>query len=139
MTWGAVSGDWLCFRVGSHRCSLPATAVARVAELDALRTLPALPGVICGIASHRGRVLTVVDLAALLGRSRSAGPRTTWTVVILHHPARHVGLWVDAVEDLREAEAPGDAASAASAAADPVEALEVARLLEDLDACVRER
>lgn len=155
MVSGALAGGHLGFRVGAHRFSLPTAAVARVAELDALRRLPALPPVICGIASHRGRVLTVVDLAALLDRARDADRRSTRTVVIVHHPSRHVGLWVDAVEALREAgepidavsgevphEVPGDAGAPGARAVAPREAateeLDLGYLLERLDACVRE-
>lgn len=58
-------------------------------------TLPGAPNGVCGLANVRGRIVTVVELAARMGldAARAAGHR----VVLLDHAGRLVGLAVDEV------------------------------------------
>ncbi|MDP2345462.1 MAG: chemotaxis protein CheW [Deltaproteobacteria bacterium] len=98
----------LLFRAGGERASVRAADVQKVTPVGHISRLPRLPSVVTGITQHRGRVVTVVDAAALLfgaapaalmassGRPLSPDAR----LLILERPVRHVGLLVDAVDEI---------------------------------------
>ena len=93
----------LLFRAGGERASVRAADVQKVTPVGHISRLPRLPRVVTGITQHRGRVVTVVDAAALLFGVAPAGARP-WSpdarLLILERPVRHVGLLVDAVDEI---------------------------------------
>lgn len=92
---------YVFFRVGNLRCHLPAAEVERVADLVPIHGLPRLPRGILGICSERGRVLTVVDTAALLESSEEGPPDLLPRLLVLKMQEGHLALRVDGVEEIR--------------------------------------
>lgn len=106
----------LLFRAGGERASVRAADVQKVTPVGHISRLPRLPSVVSGITQHRGRVVTVVDAAALLfgapparvGPSSSAGSSSPSSgalaserrLLILERPVRHLALLVDAVDEI---------------------------------------
>ncbi len=89
----------LLFRAGGERASVRSADVQKVTGVGHISRLPRLPAVVTGITQHRGRVLTVVDAAALLFGSTPT-PTSESRLLILERPVRHVGLLVDAVDEI---------------------------------------
>ncbi len=99
----------LLFRVGGERIAVRAADVQKVTPPGSLSRLPRLPAALLGITQHRGRVITVVDAGMLLtGREVVAGPESR--LLILERPVRHLGLLVDAVEEIESLRLPLDLA-----------------------------
>ena len=94
----------LLFRAGGERASVRAADVQKVTPVGHISRLPRLPSVVTGITQHRGRVVTVVDAAALLFGSVRAAGHKWWSadsrLLILERPVRHVGLLVDVVDEI---------------------------------------
>lgn len=91
----------LLFHVGDERYALPALDVHKVVEPPWVNRLPRLPPFVAGITQHRGRVLTVVDLATFFGRPPRPFVVTSSTrVLVLDRGQRNLGLWVDAVDQI---------------------------------------
>ena len=89
----------LLFRAGGERASVRAADVQKVTPVGHISRLPRLPSVVTGITQHRGRVVTVVDAAALLfGTAPTTSSESR--LLILERPVRHVGLLVDAVDEI---------------------------------------
>ncbi len=106
------------FRVGLERYGLPLAAVREVVQPSQMSRVPRSPKSVRGIMNLRGRVVTVVDLAALLGVGWREGetPQLQGKVVLLDRGRRDLGLLisdVDGVHALEElAPAPGEVSPA---------------------------
>ncbi len=87
----------LRFGCGGELYALPLPAVREVVEASAMVRIPRAPACALGAMSHHGRVVSVVDLGALLG-DRPARPPTL--VLLLDHPRRRLALGVDAVDGI---------------------------------------
>ena len=94
----------LMFRAGGERAGIRAADVQKVTPVGHISRLPRLPTVISGITQHRGRVVTIVDAAALLFstvHSPAALQSTSSSrLLILERPVRHLALHVDAVDEI---------------------------------------
>jgi purine-binding chemotaxis protein CheW len=90
---------------GGERYGIPIEQVREVVRPEGLVTVPGAPAVQAGIVNVRGAVVTVLDLAAVLGRPRAV---TAGSIVLLAHGARPIGIAVDAVHDVRAIEAAAD-------------------------------
>jgi chemotaxis signal transduction protein len=75
--------------------------VERVFDIGQINGLPTLPSVILGICSDRGRVLTVIDAAALLGATEGAPSALLPRLLVLKVNGGNLALQVDAVEGIR--------------------------------------
>lgn len=101
---GAAPTPCVMCRVGQERIAVPVADVYKV--LLAVRTcrMPRLPPAIIGIAHHRGRIITAVDPAALLfgaaGPASGAPGGPEARLLILERSQRHLGLAVDAVDEI---------------------------------------
>lgn len=84
-------------RLGEEHYALPVDEVTEVSELPARTPVPGAPGTVLGVASLRGQVLPVADLAAILGVARSERPGR---MVVAQVGGRRAGLAVDAVTDV---------------------------------------
>jgi chemotaxis signal transduction protein len=111
----------LVFRSGSERVAIKSGDVQKVTTRPHVSRLPRLPAHVLGIAQHRGRVVTVVDASrALFPDARAAPPATAAApgatvdgrnderLLILERPARHIGLLVDAVDEIETLHLPPD-------------------------------
>lgn len=98
---------FLLFSSGGARYGLEASEVAEVLALRRLRPLALAPSWVAGIFSHRGSLVPVLDLGALLN-GQAAAIRTSTRMVLVHYcrgdaePAHLLGLIVEqASETLR--------------------------------------
>ncbi|HEX6590054.1 MAG TPA: chemotaxis protein CheW [Longimicrobiales bacterium] len=78
-------GHWLAFPINSVREILPPRAFTR---------LPGTGPEVCGLIGLRGRIVTVLDLGAILGLAPSAS-RDEHRLVLIEHDGRVVGMAVD--------------------------------------------
>lgn len=78
-------GHWLAFPINAVREILPARGFTR---------LPGTGPEVCGLVGLRGRIVTVLDLGAILGLAPS-GPRDDHRLVLLEYEGRVVGMAVD--------------------------------------------
>lgn len=104
------------FWIGSERYGLPLAAVREVVNPAAMSSVPRAPAAVRGIMNLRGRVVTVVDLAAMLGVATPApaqGASPPGKVVLLDRGRRDLGLLVGEVDGVHPLEdvapAPGEA------------------------------
>lgn len=91
-------------RAGGHRFGV---AIGDVREIIASRPLTRLPGsagYVCGLVNLRGRVLTVLSLAARMGLAEDGREAEGESVLVLERAGRAVGLVVDEVERIVEVE-----------------------------------
>ncbi len=104
----------LVVRAGERQYAIPVTQVREVIRAERVTKVPGAPAFARGIVNVRGAVVTVLDLAELLGAGRAV---TSTSVVLLEHGSRLIGLAVDAVCDVRVQEAiPSDGAGEAERA-----------------------
>ena len=137
----AASIEALVFSVGRARYALPTRFVREVAHLGRIAPVPGASDLLCGVASHHGEVLAVLQPRGLLGGEAEEEAERRWLVVCGERRAEFA-LLADAVHELRvfdegEALAPlgrPDTASGeyvSGVTADAVLLLDGARLLED--------
>lgn len=97
----------LLFVAGGERFAIRAADVQKVTPSSQRSRLPRLPEPLLGITQHRGRVVTVVDAATLLsGSAHVAGDGNR--LLLLERPVRHLGLLVDAVDEIESLRLPAD-------------------------------
>lgn len=103
------------FRVEKERYALPLAAVREVVVAPmTFSRVPRAPPAVRGVINLRGRVVTVVELGALLGLTEAA-PATA-KIVLLDRGRRDLGLMVTEVDGIEPIEkitpAPGRPAAA---------------------------
>lgn len=96
---------FLLFRIGGERYGLEAGEVAEVLPLRRLKPIPQTPPWVAGVFAHRGNLVPVLDLSALLG-GQPAAARTSTRTVLVHYrrgaEAHLLGLILEqATETLR--------------------------------------
>ncbi len=102
----------LICQVGDDLFAIAALDVLKVVDAGRLGRLPRLPAAVAGITHHRGRIVTVVELAPLVGvstRGLQSDPRRQ-RVLIIDRGQRNVGLRVGAVLEIastQSVDAPG--------------------------------
>jgi chemotaxis signal transduction protein len=100
----------LLFQAGGERFAIRAADVQKVTPPGQRSHLPRLPGALLGITQHRGRVVTVVDAAAVLGAPGARVVADANRLLLLERPVRHLGLLVDAVDEIESLRLPTDLA-----------------------------
>lgn len=81
--------------------ALPLTSVVEVQRLPAVTPVPHTPEWLMGVANRRGDILSVVDLAAFLGRETAApSPSRRLVVVKASRDGLTIGLVVDQVRGI---------------------------------------
>ena len=85
--------------IGGERYGFPASIVSRVVTCPKITKLPHTPAHLWGIAALRGEVLSVVDLANLLGARACAGGGLL--LVLSGAGARLIGVPIEALVGLR--------------------------------------
>ena len=97
------------FRVEKERYALPLPAVREVVvPQEGFSRVPRAPAPVRGVMNLRGRVVTVVELGALLGLASAApapgGAPGAGKVVLLDRGRRDLGLLVTDVEGIESVE-----------------------------------
>lgn len=96
------------FRVEKERYALPLSAVREVVvPPDMWSRVPRAPPAVRGVINLRGRVVTVVELARLIGLSEP--PTPPQKIVLLDRGRRDLGLLVTDVDGIEEIEKVGPA------------------------------
>ena len=99
----AESQSYVACQRGPHGYALPLEVIVEIERLPMLSPAEDLPPAIIGTFDRTGSVIPVVDLDCLQGRP--ARPcRTSDCVVITEHDDHHLGILVDDVHDVVEAE-----------------------------------
>jgi chemotaxis signal transduction protein len=84
--------------IGGERYGFPVSIVSRVAKCPTITKLPRTPSHIWGIVALRGQVVSVVDLATLLGARACA---TGNLLLILEGSAGTIGVPIETLVGLR--------------------------------------
>lgn len=82
----------LLLEAAGHWLGVPLPEVLEVVTPRRCTPLPGAPAAVLGLVNLRGRVVTVVDLAASAGLARR--PEDAGRVVVVEHRGRRVGLAV---------------------------------------------
>lgn len=89
--------SFIRFEMGGERYCIPLEAVTKIERVPPIIPVPRTPSFVRGIASLRGEIVAVIDLAAVIG-----GEPTTTTahgLLVLADGARRVGILSDALPD----------------------------------------
>lgn len=89
--------------VGGHWLGVPIGAIREIIPPRPYTPLPGSEPFVCGLINLRGRIVTVIDLGARLGLPPAAA-RPDHSVVILEHEGRLVGMAVEEVSRIVEAD-----------------------------------
>ena len=98
------------FRIGRETFGLPISLVHEIVRPPEITNVPHAPEYVEGVMNLRGRVLAVVDLAALVGLPVQPLREGGGQVLILDQGKRALGLLIGGVQGVEEVEPPaGDA------------------------------
>ncbi len=89
---------WVALAVGRRSFALPALAVREVVRVESLTPVPLTPPVVRGLATVRGRPVTVLDLGLRLGildHPTEVTPASR--ILAIDHRSRSLGLLVDSI------------------------------------------
>lgn len=96
---------FLLFRIGDERYALEAVEIAEVLPRLPLKVIAHAPQWVAGVLAHRGDLIPVLDLAALV-IGQSARSRTSTRLVLVHYridarqPDRLLGLIIEQATDM---------------------------------------
>ena len=85
----------LSFIADGEFFSVDVTLVKKVVRNMAITPIPAVPGAVVGIANMKGRIVTVLSLAELLGRGRDAQAESAVIFKSFTNGNDQMGLLVD--------------------------------------------
>ena len=100
MSFSEESNEMLlaCFRIGNANFGVDARLVQEVVKSGEITTVHDAPPEVVGIRNLRGRIITVIDLAAHLDLGQvETGPGTK--MLIMEHLGESYGFLVDAVTE----------------------------------------
>ena len=84
--------------VGGEFFALDIRQVQEVFELESVTPVPGMPAALLGVANLRGTIIPLVDLSAVLSRSRVTNPKY---VVVVRHGSQQIGIAIDEVPETR--------------------------------------
>ena len=88
------SPQWVVCSCDGHWLAFPITSVREILPPRTFTRLPGTGAEVCGLIGLRGRIVTVLDLGAILGVAPSAS-KEEHRLVLLEHEGRVVGMAVD--------------------------------------------
>jgi purine-binding chemotaxis protein CheW len=94
---------WCTFRLAEGHYGVELARVQEVLRPLPLTRVPLAPPAIAGLVNLRGRIVTVVDPRVVLGVD--AAPAASGGLVVVHGTEGAVALQVDAIGDVRRADA----------------------------------
>lgn len=89
----------LIFAIGDETHGLRLQAVREIYRAEDLQRVPRAPRIIRGLTDVRGRMVTAIDLPAVLA-GPEAPPGSPGHLLIVSEPRDHVALWVPTEIDL---------------------------------------
>jgi purine-binding chemotaxis protein CheW len=92
-THAAATRRMMLLAAGEHLFALPLEQVREIFPAKPYTRLPGTTTAVCGLINVRGRIITVVDLAAFLGLT-PARTDPEHSVVLLDYQGRRIGLAV---------------------------------------------
>lgn len=94
--------EWALFRVGQARLAVAAERTHRFVQVETTVPVPLAPPSVLGVANAGGKLITVLDVAFVLGlpTTREAGARLP--CVVVRYDGELVGLAADALDGLAE-------------------------------------
>ncbi len=93
----------LVFEIGGKIFACEMSAVREIIPFQLVTRLPGAPSTVCGIINLRGNIVTVLDLAARIGKSSC--DRVNGSILLVPYRDRLVGIGVDEVRDLQSVRA----------------------------------
>jgi purine-binding chemotaxis protein CheW len=93
--------DLFVFRLSGRSYALPATSVELVATAQAPTPVPTVPAHVRGVVHLRGRILTVIDLAAVLELEAGDGDDRERRLVVVSSGEHPYGFLADATDGIR--------------------------------------
>ncbi len=105
VTHADVRSQFLSFELCGEEYAVNILRVKEILEYDALTRVPAMPDCVRGVINLRGRVVPVVDLAALFGLGESSITRRSCIVMVEFtrgNDAVVMGVITDAVSQVLE-------------------------------------
>jgi purine-binding chemotaxis protein CheW len=100
----------LLFELNTQSLGFDLHYVKEVIENKNIQPVPLAPQFVLGIVNRRGKVFTIVNLAALLGLP-SKEPSPDSRIVILEHKEMDIGLLVDKINQTKSVPSPAQAAN----------------------------
>jgi purine-binding chemotaxis protein CheW len=92
-----VASIYVHVRVAGEHYALPVEQVAEVVEIEAVTPVPGAPESLLGLRNLRGEIVSVIDLASVLGLP---GDRRPAKLIVATDRNRRAGLAVDEVVDV---------------------------------------
>jgi purine-binding chemotaxis protein CheW len=106
----AQAGTWaevLLVRIGEEQYALELRWLRSVHDADGLAQVPCTPAYVAGILNVRGEVVTVLDLAVILGLGAGSESDRRSHVLLSELPQGRIGLLVDEVLGAEQVELDG--------------------------------
>jgi len=91
---GPLAERALLFEFAGRAYGLKLGAVEGLGEPGSIRSVAGAPDAVLGLSDWKGRLLTVVDLAALLGEQPPTPEEREPCLVRLASPLEHTALWI---------------------------------------------
>ena len=88
--------QWVVFACDGHWLAFPITKVREILPPREFTRLPGTGPEVCGLVGLRGRIVTVLDLGAIIGLRPSAA-HEDHRLVLLEHDGRVIGMAVDSM------------------------------------------
>lgn len=92
---------WAMFRLGNARLAVPAERAFRFMDLGATAPIPLAPPAVLGVANAGGKLITVLDVALLVGLPPSGAARARHCLVVTVE-SDFVGLAAEVLEGVVE-------------------------------------
>ncbi len=89
--------EFVYFMIHDQLYALPTTQVSAILAVPTLTELPHAPAHLCGVLSHQGRIVAVVDVAILEGREPITGAKR---ILIIDGAGLDAGIRVSGVIEL---------------------------------------
>jgi purine-binding chemotaxis protein CheW len=92
-------GQYLTFLLGSESYGLPIGSIREINRVGEITPVPKTPDYIKGIMNLRGKIIPVVGLRSKFNLEEQEYTRNT-CIIVLDTPVGHVGMIVDAVQEV---------------------------------------
>lgn len=95
--------QWSLFRVGGARLAVPAERTFRFVRVGTTVPIPLAPPSVIGVANAGGKLVTVLNVALMLGLPSTEAPaEANLHCLVVHYDGDLVGLAADALDGMAE-------------------------------------